>query len=29
MEDKELILRQIEEGLRYGDYEDKELYRRL
>lgn len=29
MEDKELILDQIEEGLKYNDYEDKELYRRL
>ncbi len=29
MEDKELILRQIEEGLKYGDYEEKEIYRRL
>ena len=29
MEDKELVLNQIEEGLIYNDYEDKELYRRL
>lgn len=29
MEDKELILVQIEEGLRYDGYDDKELYRRL
>jgi len=29
MEDKELILVQIEEGLRYNGYDDKELYRRL
>ncbi|NMB08871.1 MAG: B12-binding domain-containing radical SAM protein [Tissierellia bacterium] len=29
MEDKELILKQIEEGLKYDGYDDKELYRRL
>ena len=29
MEDKELILVQIEEGLRYDGFDDKELYRRL
>lgn len=29
MEDKGLILKQIEEGLKYDGYDDKELYRRL
>ena len=29
MDEKELILKQIEEGLKYNDYKDKELYRRL